>query len=1215
MSERQKGEAPMGEAPKSAAPKSGEPRTAAPMSAAAPNGAATLTSSALAAASSAATALADQHARDRIRNDLDATLIVEAAAGTGKTTALVNRIVAAIALGRAELGRIIAVTFTEKAAGELKLRLRAEIERARGDSARAAQERARLSAALGQLEEARIGTIHSFCADLLRERPVEAGVDPMFEVAADDVAAELFDSAFDRWFEQALNAPGPGLRRLLRRREGFDRDGPRPVIRAAAWELLQWRDFHAPWTHQAFERDPAIDALIEEIRALGALAARGEADDWLRKALEEIARPIDEATRLETVRGRDYDALEAALLALLRGYDGRWRWRGWGEEFGGEPRAEVIARRGALRARLERFRDAAGANLAPLLRDELWPIIGFYEEAKKRAGVVDFIDLLLIARDLVRGNASVRADLQARISRIFVDEFQDTDPLQAELLLLLAADDAAESDWTRVRPAPGKLFIVGDPKQSIYRFRRADVALYQEVKRQLLDRRAELEHLTVSFRATPELQRAVNAAFAPLMPEESPTQPAYSPLHPFRHDCATQPALAVLPVPAPLNERGYVTKRQIDESTPDAVGAFVRWLVEESGWTVTERDNPAARVPIRPRHICILFRRFTSYGRDVTRPYVRALEARHIPHVLIKGGSFNAREEIEALRNALGAIERPDDELAVFATLRGPLFALDDGALLQFRDAVGSLHPFRKLPADLPPELAEVGRALEVLRELGRGRNRRPIAETIARLLAAVRAHAAIAIWPTGEQALANVMRLMDLARRYEARRGARSFRGFVDELEARAEREESADAPVVEEGAEGVRIMTVHRAKGLEFPVVLLADLTCNETAGEAHRWVDPARALCALRLAGHAPRELLDHDGEEMRRDREEAIRLLYVAATRARDLLIVPAVGCAPQEGWLGRLSPLIYPAEKEWRAPLATAPQGCPAFGDDTLVVRPPKAPPKSRVVAPGLHRAQAGEHHVVWWDPSRLRLDARETMGLRQSRLLTADAGERVATRGAEEHEQWKERRARLIADGVAQTFRVVTATELAAQIVEGGARPTWLGDPRQIELMRIERNPSRPRGARFGSLVHATLSRVALDADAAAIAEAARFFARMLGADDAEVAAACEAVAKALRAPLMRAAAAAGAAIAVGAAVRRECALIMRTEDGVTVEGVADLAFPERLNGRQRWVVIDFKTDADIAPRLEEYRTQLLLYLRAIGEATGAPARGVLMLV
>src|SRR5271166_2831056 len=146
-----------------------------------------------------------------------------------------------------------------------------------------------------------------------------------------------------------------------------------------------------------------------------------------------------------------------------------------------------------------------------------------------------------------------------------------------------------------------------------------------------------------------------------------------------------------------------------------------------------------------------------------------------------------------------------------------------------------------------------------------------------------------------------------------------------------------------------------------------------------------DAARRPCAERASGA--------------RRGGDAMRLLYVGATRARDLLIVPAVGSAPQEGWLGRLNPVIYPAPKDWRAPLEPAPPGCPVFGDDSVVVRTPKAPPKSRVVAPGLHRAQAGDHHVVWWDPARLKLDARETMGLRQHRLLMADKGERVASQG------------------------------------------------------------------------------------------------------------------------------------------------------------------------------------------------------------------------
>ena len=468
--------------------------------------------------------------------------------------------------------------------------------------------------------------------------------------------------------------------------------------------------------------------------------------------------------------------------------------------------------------------------------------------------------------------------------------------MQAEILILLAADDPAESNWENVRPTPGKLFIVGDPKQSIYRFRRADVSLYQGLKNRLVKRGAALEHLTVSFRATAEIQEMVNAAMAPLMPAESETQPGYVPLQKFREGVDTQPSIVVLPVPAPYSDDGrYIRQWKIDESLPDATAAYVDWLIKQSGWTVTEREAPNKRVPIEARHVCILFRRLNSFGDDVTRPYIRALEARHLPHVLVKGGSFNEREEVEAIRNLLGAIERPDDELVVFAALRGPVFALSDGALLEYRETQqSSLHPFRKLKDGASKDVCEVGRALELLRDLHRGRNRRPIADTISRVLNETRAHAGFAIWPTGEQALANVMRLMDMARRYESRGGATSFRGFVDELEARAERDEASEVPVVEEGTEGVRIMTVHRAKGLEFPVVVLADLTCRETR-EPSRHANPAKKLCAQRLAGYAPRRTARplRRGEG-RRERAEAIRVLYVATTRARDLLVVPAVG---------------------------------------------------------------------------------------------------------------------------------------------------------------------------------------------------------------------------------------------------------------------------------------------------------------------------------
>ena len=174
------------------------------------------------------------------------------------------------------------------------------------------------------------------------------------------------------------------------------------------------------------------------------------------------------------MRGRDYDALESVLIALCTGR--RWDWKGYGGNFGEVTRDEIFRRRAALHERLKKFRDDAGANLAPLLRDELWPIVGIYEDLKRRAGRLDFLDLLLIARNLVRDDPAVRAELQNRFTHIFIDEFQDTDPLQAEILLLLSSADPAESNWLKVKPIAGKLFTVGDPKQSIYRFRRADVS-------------------------------------------------------------------------------------------------------------------------------------------------------------------------------------------------------------------------------------------------------------------------------------------------------------------------------------------------------------------------------------------------------------------------------------------------------------------------------------------------------------------------------------------------------------------------------------------------------------------------------------------------------------------------------------------------------------------------------------------------------------------
>ncbi|HEY0284023.1 MAG TPA: UvrD-helicase domain-containing protein, partial [Vicinamibacterales bacterium] len=908
--------------------------------------------------------MADQADRDLIAHDLDSTLVVEAAAGTGKTTELVHRIVRVIETGRAEVTEIVSVTFTEKAAGELKLRLREALEEARSAAAAGSQERERLDNAVRRLEEAQISTIHGFCADLLRERPVEARVDPLFAVLTEPQAGRLYDAAFQMWFQEQLSNPPEGIQRSLRRPSfaGFGRgatsseDGPVERLRHAGWELIQWRDFEGNWQRPPFDRERRIDALVHRLRGF---ADFSDVPSYQYDAFYLDTRPArqlsEEIVRTENVAPRDYSRLEGALVDLSRNRQFRQARKGSGKQYAPAVLREDVARaRDELQAELNSFESDANADLAALLREELRGCADSYEQAKAKAGALDFLDLLLKARNLVRDDAEVRRSFQQRFKRLFVDEFQDTDPLQAEILLLLAADDPTVTDWKKARPAPGKLFIVGDPKQSIYRFRRADVGIYRGVYEMLQAAGAKPVTLRTSFRARPNIQRTINASFQPVMTGDiGASQANYVPLEPFRSDSAEQPSVVVLPVPEPYGKQ-RIANASIEESLPDAVGAYVHWLIHDSNWKVSTGFRPGEKqelVPIQARHVCLLFRRFVSYGEDMTRPYVRALEARAVPHLLVGGRSFHNRGEIETLRAALAAIEWPDDELSVFATLRGALFAIGDEELLEYRHQFGHFQPFSSVVSafrrtvdtptadsglttdDCRPSTVDLYRftpilsALSLLQRLHRSRNHVSVATTISTLLEATRAHVRFALEHGGEQVLANVLHVAELARRYETDGGI-SFRGFIEELRKQAEDGQAGEAPILEEGSDGVRLMTVHKAKGLEFPVVILADMTAKIRSASASRYIDSERGACAVRIAGCSPFDLIQHEPEELARDEAEGVRVAYVAATRARDLLVVPAVGDEEREGWIDPISRAIYPPN-EVRRQQVGAP-GCPAF---------------------------------------------------------------------------------------------------------------------------------------------------------------------------------------------------------------------------------------------------------------------------------------------
>jgi len=553
--------------------------------------------------------------------------------------------------------------------------------------------------------------------------------------------------------------------------------------------------------------------------------------------------------------------------------------------------------------------------------------------------------------------------------------------------------------------------------------------------------------------------------------------------------------------------------------------------------------------------------------------------------------SFHGREEVETLRAALNAIEWPDDELSVFATLKGSLFAIQDDLLLRFFHEAGRLHPLRKFPDTLSKDFEPVIHALGHLAELHRTRNRRPIASTVNALLEITRAHAGFALRPAGHQVLANVYRVADLARSFELSGGI-SFRGFVEELEAQAEKAESAEAPVLEEGAEGIRLMTVHSAKGLEFPVVILADMTANIAAGDPDRYVDARQHLCATRLLRCAPWELRDNEAQERLRERAEGVRVAYVAATRARDLLIVPAVGDEEFDGWLSPLNKAIYSESDRYRD--SAAAPGCPDFGESSVVDRPFFSSDEPSV-HPGLHAARQGPHSVVWWDPHALNLGAPASFGLRQEDiLLPLDATESESP-SLTAYRECQSKRDQVTAVAQARHFDIFTATEAEAPPA---------GFETVIKLELIAKAGDRPSGPRFGTLVHTILRDAPLDADLDALSALAEVHGRLLGATPEEIEHSGRAALAALKHPLIERARRAKN-------VRREFPIMLKLEGARVLEGVIDLAF----EAEDRWHIVDFKTDADVAASRARYERQLRWYALAVARLNNGPVEAHLLSV
>jgi ATP-dependent helicase/nuclease subunit A len=807
--------------------------------------------------------LPDSDARRRAITELGTTFLVEAGAGTGKTSVLLQRVLTLLRTGRGQLSRTVVITFTEKAAAELRVRLHREIEAALAGPLRD-DERWNLYSARSQLASAPIATIHAFCATLLRERPVEARLDPSFTILDEAGAHLLRTETWQEWLAQEMDRGPYVLKQALRAGLTLEH------LQTLGNFLVEYRDclhlLPEPLPSPFPQYQAALQAALTRLMALRtccrnptdqALAAIQTLATWLPATEDEGA--------WEHILWRDFPFSPRVGT-----------WSNWQAPALDEVR--TVLRR--LAEHHSHARSTLLHNMVVALARWLTGFVRAYDTKKQEHSSLDFTDLLLRTRDVLAHHLEVRRYFQRKFDYLLIDEFQDTDPLQMEIMFFLAEREPRVAQWTAVTLQPGKLFVVGDPQQSIYRFRRADLAVYTQA-RQAIAQQGEILFLSSNFRSRAPILQWLNGTFARLFADVPMEQPAYRTLTAVRTE-DTECAIVLLPVPAEL-----VPPQAGQEALRHAEARTVAALLKQA--LISPRETPWGDRPIRYGDIAILFRTYQAM-----ESYETALQHSEIPHRIIGGRRHASRPEITELYTLLRTIACPSDTAALVATLRSCVFGFSDEELAQFALAGGKWsYLVPQVPAQLPSADHFIA-AFALLRDLHAHHTRCRPATLLYEIYARTHLLPFFALRPHGSQRVANLLKLIDVAHALAAQ-GISTLSAFTQFLQQQQDALE--EEPVLSETQEdAVSLLTIHKAKGLEFPVVILADAT-GPLNNRSNRVGILDRLNSRLELSV-GPRSLTcttqgwqKAEAREQDRDAAEEQRLRYVAAARARDRLIIP------------------------------------------------------------------------------------------------------------------------------------------------------------------------------------------------------------------------------------------------------------------------------------------------------------------------------------
>ena len=969
---------------------------------------------------------ADVGARIRALADHERTMLVEAGAGSGKTALMAGRAALLVAGGTAPKN-IAAITFTEAAAAELLERIE-RIVRDLGSgvvptelapalpSGLSEAQRANLKKGAGTLDELTCATIHGFCQKLIAPYPVEAGQDPGAKIidpgTADLVFADLVDACLSARFGrdprqdglgrtppiEPANANGEDLFAALMLKSP---DRTLNLIRSAAQFLRNHRTagaadseadrqahgrfldivrVFAAWYRDCGIEEPGTAVIVEDL--LGVVEALGEPVPGVVPG-ERLAQLLHHRRPAACKKGdtefKQWRAKgkwqSAAKGAGHRASDGERLFAAGSELYD------------ACSDRYVAFCDALGSIAFRRFVGEFDDVRKLYRDFKRDAALLDFDDLLYQARDLLRDHESVRRALARRYPRVLVDEFQDTDPLQAEIIWRLAGEGDPKNPWQERAIRPGALFLVGDPKQAIYRFRGADVRTYLAARRALSKSdSASILSITANFRSRAPILDFVNRHFASML-ETQRGQPGFTALTTTRDadDETTGASVAAFELEIDEDQktgRGRLLADRVREKEAGIVADAVSRLI--GAYTVYDKDEDATR-PARPDDVALLAPTGTSLWI-----YERALEEKGIPIATQAGKGFFQRQEVQDLIAVARAISDSRDTLAFGALIRGPLVGLSEE---QIADEILALRVSTeragRLDVDTDPSRVAspvLCQTLNVLQHLRMKRHGTTPYQIMAEAVEALHVRPILRARHGGgaERALANVELILEMARQY----AGRGMGDFARALRQRWEDEEAQVEGRHDAVTEAVSIITMHSAKGLEWPIVIPINSTTSlrREDGFLYRRRDDTVHFKVLGFADTEYEKTRLEEAEELARER---VRLWYVALTRARDLLLLPRQSERSGSDW--------------WRL-IDVDVDSLPAFDagrfDVTEVIPHTPAPNHQDAATWKREHADiaANLRKITWRRPSR-----HEDTGQREAEPATVSSGIEIAD---ETHDEW-----------------------------------------------------------------------------------------------------------------------------------------------------------------------------------------------------------------